>query len=89
MEKIAAMAPASSTDGAIQIKMQGRDAIVKSGAWIVKIKRWITFVISSGNMDDIIRIKKSLENSDILIDVVIETLKQEWKFKKVDLLVCY
>ena len=33
-------------------------------------------------MDDIIRIIMSLENSGVLIDGVNETVKQEWKKKK-------
>ena len=39
--------------------------------------------ISNEDMDNIIRIVKSLENSDLLIDGANETLKRELKSKKV------
>ena len=39
--------------------------------------------ISNEDMDNIIRIVKSLENSDLLIDGATETLKRELKNKKV------
>ena len=39
--------------------------------------------ISNEDMDNIIRIVKSLENSDLLIDGANETLKRELKNKKV------
>ena len=41
------------------------------------------------DIDNIIPIIKSLDNSDILIDGVSETVKNEMKNKKVDFLVCY
>ena len=41
-----------------------------------------TLFISNKNMNDIIKIMKSIENSDALIDGVTETVKHEKKNKK-------
>ena len=56
---------------------------------IVRGEKAMTLVISNENTDNIIKIIKSLENSDILIDGVSETLKYEIKTKNVGFLVCY
>ena len=45
----------------------------------------ITLVISNDDMDDVIRIIKSIENLRLLIDGVSDTVKNE----EVDFLVCY
>ena len=71
---LATMASASAIDGAIQRKMRGRGAITTSATGVIKARKGITVVISNENMDDIIRILKSLENSGVLIDGVSETI---------------
>ena len=53
-----------------------------SGKGAVKAGRGFTLFISNENMNDIIRIIKSLENSGALIDEVTETLKHEIKNTK-------
>ena len=69
------MVSASAVNGAIQRRMHGRD-VVKTN----KQKKGITIVISNKDMDDIIRINKSLKNSSISITWVIETEKYEVSF---------
>ena len=61
---LATTASASAIDGAIQRKMLGKG---------------ITLVISNEEMNDIIKIIKSQENSGALIDGVSETVKHEIK----------
>ena len=56
--------------------MCGRGAITTNGAGVVRAGQEITLVIMNEDMDDIIRIIKSLENSEVLIDGVSETCKQ-------------
>ena len=63
------MASASVIDGAIQRKMRAQ-GVVKTG-------KGITLAISNEDMDDIIRIIKSPENSLVLIDRVSRTVKYE------------
>ena len=46
-------------------------------------------IISNGEMKDIIRIVKSLEDSGLLFKAVSETIQNEGKEQKVGLLVCY
>ena len=48
-----------------------------------------TLVISSDEMEDIIKIVKSLEDSGLLLKGVTETVQNEVKEKKEDFLVCY
>ena len=68
---LATMASAFATDAAIQRKMRG---------WrVVRAEKRVTLFISNGDMDDIIRIRKSLENLCVLIDGVSKTVKQEIK----------
>ena len=66
---LATMASASQIDRAIQRKMSGRRA-VRSG-------KGITLVILNEDMDDVISIVKSVENSDLLINGVSETVKHK------------
>ena len=49
----------------------------------------VTLVILNGDMNDIKRVKKSTENSGVLIHAVSKTIKHEIKNKKLDFLVCY
>ena len=77
------MASTSAIDGAIQKKKKMRER------GIVRGEKAMTLVISNENTDNIIKIIKSLENSDILIDGVSETLIYEIKTKNVGFLVCY
>ena len=48
-----------------------------------------TLIISNNEMEDIIKIVKSLEDSDLLLNRVIETVQNEVKNKKEDFLVCF
>ena len=68
---LATKASAFATDAAIQRKMRGRG--------VVRGEKRVTLFISNGDMDDIIRIRKSLENLCVLIDVVSKTVQQEIK----------
>ena len=78
------MTCASAIDGAIQRKKRGRVAIATKTAGAVRAGKWITLVVPNEDMDDIIRIIKSLENSGVFIDGVSETVKHEIKNCKVD-----
>ena len=71
---LANVVSASVIDGAIQIKMLGRSAM--------RAGKEITLVILNEQLDDIIRIIKSLKNSGVLIDGVSQTIKQEIKWQK-------
>ena len=77
------------TDGTTQRKMRGKTVIVKNRAGVVTAGKWMNLIISNGDMDDIIRIKKLLENSDVLIDGVCGTVKHGIKNNKGDFLTCY
>ena len=66
---------ASATDAAIQKKIFG------SGT--------TTLIISNEEMNDVMKIFKSLEESGLLIKGIIETIKNAQKNKKEDFLVCY
>ena len=46
-------------------------------------------IISNDEIEDIIKIKKSLEDSGLLLKRVTETVQNEVKNKKEDFLVCY
>ena len=46
-------------------------------------------IISNNEMEDIIKIIKSLEDSGLLLKGVTETVQNEVKEKKEDFLVCY
>ena len=48
-----------------------------------------TLIISNGEMENIIKIVKSLEDSGLLLKGVSETIQNDAKEKKEDLLVCY
>ena len=79
---LAALVPmisASAVNGATQRNMHKRSKKKK--------KKGITIVISNKDMDNIIRINKSLKNSGISITWVIETEKYEVSFMD-GLLVC-
>ena len=68
---LASMSSESAIDGAIQRKMYW---------WrIVRAGKGTTWIISNEDMDDIIRIIESLENSSVLIDGFSETVKHEIK----------
>ena len=73
---LADMALGCAIDGAIQRKMRG--VIVASRAGVARPRKGITLVV----------LKKDIENSCVLIDGVIETVKHEIKSKKVDFLIC-
>ena len=66
---LATMASASPIDGALQRKMNGRRT-VRSGKRII-------LVILNEDMDDVISIVKSVENSGVLINGVSETVKHK------------
>ena len=58
-----------------------------SGKRTVRAGKGFTLFISNGDMNDIIKTIKSLEDSELLIDGVTETVKHEMKkTRKVDLL---
>ena len=59
---LATMAPTSAINDDIQREMRGKG--------VVRARKGITLVVSNEDMDNIIRIIKSLENSGILIDGV-------------------
>ena len=63
------MTSTSATDKSIQRKMRGR-VVVRAG-------EKMTLVILNEDLEDIIRTIKSLENSDVLIDGVSKTLKND------------
>ena len=65
----------SATDGSIKKKMLG------SGM--------TTLIISNDEINDILKIVKSLENSGLLLKGVSETIQHEAKNKEEDFLVCY
>ena len=69
------MAAASATDAAIHKKLFG------SG--------FTTLIISNEEMEDIMKIVKSLEDSGLLIKGVSETIKNKAKEKKEDFSECY
>ena len=48
-----------------------------------------TLIISNDEMDDILKIVKSLENSGLLLKGVSETFNMKLKNKEEDFLVCY
>ena len=70
---LATMASAPTIDDAIQSKMRG------SGARVVRTGKEITLFILDEDIDDITRIIKLLENSDVLINKVNKTVKHEIK----------
>ena len=78
------MASSSTIDGVIEGKILRRGGIAASGAGIKRAGKGITLVISNEDMDDIIRIIKSLENPCMLIYGVSEKVKHKIKNKKVD-----
>ena len=57
-----------------------------SGKGAVRAVKGFTLCISNEDMNDIIKIIKSLEDSGVLIDGVTETVKHEIKNKKADFL---
>ena len=72
-----------------------RNLATNAKKWIWKKNKWkgtvragkiFTLFISNEDVNDIIKILKSLENAVVLIDGVTETVKQEIKKKKVDFL---
>ena len=70
---------ATVIDSDIQRKMLGRGAIATRRTSFIKAGKWFTERITNEDVDDIIRITKSLESSGVLIDGVSETLKHEIK----------
>ena len=59
--------------------MHGRAAIATKRAGAGTAGKWITLVVPNEDMDDIIRIIKSLKNSGVFIDGVSETVKHKIK----------
>ena len=47
------------------------------GKRVVRAGNWVTLVISNKDMDDILRIIKSLGNSGVFIDGVSKTVKHD------------
>ena len=60
-------------------KMRGRAAIATKRAGAGRAGKWITLAVPNEDMDDIIRIIKSLKNSGVFIDGVSETVKHKIK----------
>ena len=56
---------------------------------IIRSGNGVTLVIFNGDMNDMKRVKKSTENSGVLIHAVGTTVKHETKNKKLDFLLCY
>ena len=69
-------ATASATDAAINKKILG------SG-------NHTTQIISNDDMEDLLKIVNSLEDSSLLLDGITETVKMKLKSKKMVFLVCY
>ena len=63
-------------------KRMNEDRIIRSG-------NGVTLVILNGDMNNIKRVKKSTENSCVLIHALSKIVKHEIKNKKLDFLVCY
>ena len=63
-------------------KRMNEDRIIRSG-------NGVTLVILNGDMNNIKRVKKSTENSGVLIHALSKIVKHEIKNKKLDFLVCY
>ena len=57
-----------------------------SGRGALRAEKGFTLFISNEDMNDIIKVIESLEDSGVLIDGVTETVKHEIKNKKADLL---
>ena len=76
-------ATALETDAAIHKKM------FQYGRLSDLATRTIRCIISNEEIHDIMKIFKSLEESDVLIKGVIETIKMKQKNKKEDFLECY
>ena len=77
---LVAMASTSAIDGTTQ---------ATSRAGVVRAGKGVTLVIMNEDMNDIIRILKSLENLGALIVGVSEPAKHDIKIKKLDFLACY
>ena len=77
------IAAESATDAAIHKKMFG------SGRPLDLASRTTILIISNEEMNDIMKIVKSLEKSALLIKCVSETIKNEAKNKKEDFTECY
>ena len=60
-----------------------------SGRGALRAEKGFTLFISNEDMNDIIKVIESLEDSGVLIDGVTETVKHEIKNKKADLLELY
>ena len=73
----------SATDAAIQKKSY------KSGCPSELASRTKVLIISNEEMENVIKIVKSLEESVLLIKVISETIKNEGKSKNVDLFKYY
>ena len=73
----------SATDAAIQKK------IYRSGCPLDLASRTTVLIISNEEMEDVMKIVKSLEESVLLIKVISETTKNEGKSKNVDLFEYY
>ena len=59
------------------------------GSGVTKGVGTTTLIISNDEINDIIKIFKSLENSGVLLKGVSETIQHEAKNKEEDFLVCY
>ena len=76
-------AAATTTDAAVHKKM------FRSGHPLDLASRTTTLIISNDEMDDVVKIVKSLEESGSLKKVLVKQLKMKQKNKKEDFPVCY
>ena len=78
---LASMASASAIDGPIQRKIRWRGMIATNRAGVARAKEGITFLIMNEDMDDIIRIIKSLKKLGALNFGNSETVQNDIKNK--------
>ena len=86
---LASMASASAIDGPIQRKMRWRGMIRTNRAGFARAQEGITFLIMNEDMDDIIRIIKSLKKLAVLNFGNSETVQNDIKNKELDFFACY
>ena len=71
MAPLATMTSTSAIDGAIQRKLCGNS--------VIREAKGIILVISNEDINDVIKIIKPLQNSGVVIDEFIETVKNQIK----------
>ena len=77
-------AAASAADAGIHKKMLGSGRHSSSAS-----HNTTTLIISNKDMEDLIKIVKSLEDSELLLKGVTESVQNEVKEQKEDFLICY